>query len=960
MRLFRLVIISFVLVLTFSTSLFYTSEIVMPTFADRHIGLRNSDIQQMLATLGHTDLDSFVEAIIPPSIRTEKKLNVPTALSEEEALATLRSYADQNEIWRSYIGLGYHNCHTPTVILRNLLENPGWYTSYTPYQAEISQGRLEGLLIFQTMLQDLTGMEISNSSLLDEATAAAEAMTMMHRVSRGKQGNRFFVASSCHPQSIRLMQNRAEPLGIEIIVGDPFSFDFATKIYGAMLQYPCTDGSLEDYTSFVDQAHQHKALVAMATDILALTLLKEPSSFGVDVVVGNTQRFGVPLGYGGPHAAFLATKDAYKRQMPGRIIGVSRDAEGNPALRMALQTREQHIRRQKATSNICTAQALLANVAAMYAVWHGPKGLREIAQRIADHAHTLAKNLKGHGFSIRSGKFFDTICLDTPSNMEEIQRRLEAKQINLFYIKNEVHIALDETVTNADVQDIFSCFVPNSTLTAHKRDYGAFARQSDYLTHHFFNTYHSETEMMRYLHKLETRDLALNTAMIPLGSCTMKLNAATEMIPITWPEFSALHPYAPSEQAKGYAQLFCDLQEWLADITGFDAISLQPNAGSQGEYAGLLSIRSYHQSRGDHDRNICLIPTSAHGTNPASAIMAGMKVVPIQCDSAGNIDMDDLKAKAERHSEHLAALMVTYPSTHGVFEETIKEVCSIIHTNGGQVYLDGANMNAIVGLCRPGELGADVCHLNLHKTFCIPHGGGGPGMGPIGVKEHLRPFLPGNPIVEEDVLPISAAPFGSPSILPISWAYIAMCGPDGLTKATQIAILSANYLAARLREHYPILYTGKNGFIAHECILDVRHFKDLAGVSVDDIAKRLIDYGFHAPTMSWPVAGTLMVEPTESEPLSELERFIEAMIAIRTEIQAVQDEDYSYEESPLHNAPHTAAAVTAADWNLPYSRQDAVFPTAHTLKQKYWPPVRRVDNVYGDRNLACSCMSWVF
>jgi glycine dehydrogenase len=932
----------------------------MTTFADRHIGLRNADIKQMLSTLGHTDLNEFIAAIIPESIRTEKSLAVPKALSEEEALKTLRAYADQNKVWRSYIGLGYHNCHTPTVILRNLLENPGWYTSYTPYQAEISQGRLEGLLIFQTMLQDLTGMEISNSSLLDEATAAAEAMTMMHRVSRGKRGDNFFVSSSCHPQTIRLMQNRAKPLGIKVIVGDPFAFDFGTKIYGAMLQYPNTNGSLEDYTSFVQQAHEQKALVAMATDILALTLLKEPSTFGVDVVVGNTQRFGVPLGYGGPHAAFLATKDAYKRQMPGRIIGVSRDAEGNPALRMALQTREQHIRRQKATSNICTAQALLANVAAMYAVWHGPEGLRAIAQRIADHAYTLAQNLKENGFTLRSSHFFDTICLKKPANMDEIRKRLEEKEINLFYLDEDVRIALDETVTTSYIQDILSCFAPATKVQAHKRSYGAFARQSKYLTHQFFNTYHSETEMMRYLHKLENRDMALNTAMIPLGSCTMKLNAATEMIPITWPEFGALHPYAPPEQAEGYQQLFTDLEDWLADITGFDAISLQPNAGSQGEYAGLLSIRGYHQSRGNHNRNICLIPTSAHGTNPASAIMAGMKVIAIQCDGDGNIDMNDLRAKAEQHSAHLAALMVTYPSTHGVFEETIKEVCNTIHEHGGQVYLDGANMNAIVGLCRPGELGADVCHLNLHKTFCIPHGGGGPGMGPIGVKEHLRPFLPGNPIVDEDVLPISAAPFGSPSILPISWAYIAMCGPDGLTKATEIAILSANYLATQLRAHFPILYTGQNGFIAHECILDVRHFKDLAGVSVDDIAKRLIDYGFHAPTMSWPVAGTLMVEPTESEPLSELDRFVEAMIAIRTEIQAVQDQKYSYEQSPLHNAPHTARAVTADQWDLPYSRQNAVFPTKHTLQQKYWPPVRRVDNVYGDRNLACSCMSWVF
>lgn len=932
----------------------------MPAFVDRHIGPRENDVQHMLKTLGHSDLDTFIDEIIPANIKTETPLQTPVTLSEEQALATLKEYAQKNDIWRSYIGLGYHNTHTPTVILRNLLENPGWYTSYTPYQAEISQGRMEGLLIFQTMLQDLTGMEISNSSLLDEATAAAEAMTMMHRVSRGKQGNTFFVSDQCHPQTIRLMQNRAKPLGIEVIVGKSADFDFQTQLYGAMLQYPCTDGSLEDYTAFIEKAHAQKALVAMATDILALTLLKEPSVFNVDVVVGNTQRFGVPLGYGGPHAAFLATKDQYKRQMPGRIIGVSRDSHGNPALRMALQTREQHIRRQKATSNICTAQALLANVAAMYAVWHGPKGLQEIAQRVADHTYSLAENLKINGFTLASDHFFDTITVKGPSNLSEIKSRLEAKKINVFYTSGDIRIALDETVTETDVQELLSCFAPQAEFVSHTRSFGDFARTSTFLTHPFFNTYHSETEMMRYLHKLETRDLALNKAMIPLGSCTMKLNAATEMIPITWPEFGAIHPYAPSEQAHGYFKLFEDLETWLADITGFDAVSLQPNAGSQGEYAGLISIRNYHLSRGDEHRTICLIPTSAHGTNPASAIMAGMKVIPVRCDDDGNIDVDDLKAKAEEHSTNLAALMVTYPSTHGVFEESIKEVCALIHTHGGQVYLDGANMNAIVGLCRPGELGADVCHLNLHKTFCIPHGGGGPGMGPIGVKDHLTPFLPGNPIVDEDVLPISAAPFGSPSILPISWAYIAMCGPQGLTKATKIAILSANYIAAKLKNHYPILYTGKNGFIAHECILDVRGCKDVAGVTVDDIAKRLIDYGFHAPTMSWPVAGTLMVEPTESEPLSELDRFIDAMISIRQEVQAIQDGTIPYAQSALHNAPHTATCVTQADWNLPYSRQEAAFPSPHTIGQKYWPLVGRVDNVYGDRNLECSCMSWVF
>jgi len=934
----------------------------MKGFISRHIGPRERDIEHMLSYLGVTSLDDLIAETVPETIQTAKKLNLPAALSESEALSTLKGMASRNVIARSYLGMGYHNTKTPSVILRNLIENPGWYTSYTPYQAEISQGRLEALLIFQTMVQELTGMEVSNSSLLDEATAAAEAMTMSHRLTKKKnRGNTFFVSELCHPNTIEVVKGRAKPLGLQVIVGNHEEYDFAENTFGVLLQYPATDGAIIDYRSFIAKSKENKAFVIMAVDLLSLTVLTPPGELGVDIVVGNSQRFGVPLGYGGPHAAFLASSDKNKRSMPGRIIGVSVDSDGNKALRMALQTREQHIRRASATSNVCTAQALLANVAAMYAVYHGPEGLKEIALSIHTKARILAENLRENGLSV-SEAFFDTVCVSMSSaeTASGIVAAAVQRGINLRQEDSTVIIALDECTEDSDVDELIEVFggekTVDSVVGAHSFP-GSLLRESEYLSHHFFQDYRSETDLMRYLHKLAVRDLALDTAMIPLGSCTMKLNAATEMIPVTWEGFNGLHPYAPDDQAEGYAQLFTDLETWLAEITGFDAISLQPNAGSQGEYAGLLTIRAYHDANGDQERCICLIPTSAHGTNPASAVMAGMTVVEVLCDDQGNIDVSDLRAKAEKYSSTLAALMVTYPSTHGVFEESIKEVCQIIHDHGGQVYMDGANMNAMVGICRPGEIGADVCHLNLHKTFCIPHGGGGPGMGPIGVKAHLEPHLPGNPLGGGNA-PVSAAPYGSSSILPISWAYIAMCGADGLTYASKIAILSANYIAAHLQAHYPILYTGKQGRCAHECILDVRHFKDRCGVTVDDIAKRLIDYGFHAPTMSWPVAGTLMVEPTESEPLKELDRFIEAMIRIRQEIAEVENERYSVEDSPLRNAPHNATCLLLGEWNKPYSREVAAFPTEATKELKYWPPVRRVDNAFGDRKLVCSCTAW--
>lgn len=930
-------------------------------FAWRHIGPRPHEIDEMAALLGADSLDALIDRIVPPAIRTDRPLDLPPALTEAEALAALREIADENEVWRSYLGMGYHDTHTPPVILRNILENPGWYTAYTPYQAEISQGRLEALLVFQTMVADLTAMEVANASLLDEATAAAEAMAMSRRLHKEK-ADVFLVDPGCHPQTLAVVRTRARPLGIEVVEADPLTWDFATgpAIFGVLVQYPATDGTVRDLADLCAAAHQHGALVLVATDLLALTLLRPPGEFGADIAVGSSQRFGVPMGYGGPHAAFLATRAKYRRQVPGRIIGISRDAHGQPALRMALQTREQHIRRQKATSNICTAQVLLAVIAGMYAVWHGPEGLVRIARRIHGHAARLRASLEAAGIETGPEVFFDTVWA-RPDRPEHVLARAREKRINLRQLGDgRIGIALDETVTDADLADLLEIFGA-CAAEATAEIPAPLARTSPFLEHEVFHAHRSETEMLRYLHRLQARDLALDTSMIPLGSCTMKLNAAAEMIPVTWRKFSGLHPFAPVEQARGYRRLFEQLEAWLAEITGFAAISLQPNAGSQGEYTGLCVIREYHRARGDSHRDICLIPTSAHGTNPASAVMAGLSVVTVACDERGNIDLDDLRAKAQAHASRLAALMVTYPSTHGVFEEDIKEICRIVHDAGGQVYMDGANMNALVGLARPAELGADVGHLNLHKTFSIPHGGGGPGMGPIGVAPHLAPYLPRHPVVriggEQAIGTVAAAPWGSPSILPICWAYIAMMGADGLTLATKVAILNANYVAHRLKGDFDVLYTGRGGGVAHECILECRPFK-AAGIEVDDIAKRLMDYGFHAPTMSFPVPGTLMVEPTESEPKAELDRFCDALRAIRREIRAVEEGRADPADNPLKHAPHTARAVTADDWPHAYSRSEAAWPAPWLADEKFWPPVGRIDNPWGDRHLLCSWEGW--
>ncbi len=940
-------------------------------FKQRHIGPNANDMQQMLDVLGVSSVDALISQTVPQSIRLSRALNLPEALSEYAALAKLKDIALKNQIFRSFIGMGYYDTITPTVIQRNILENPGWYTAYTPYQPEIAQGRLEALLNFQTMIIDLTGLEIANASLLDEATAAAEAMTMSYGICKNK-ANAFFVSQDCHPQTIDVLQTRARPLGIKIIIGDHQSFDFSESIFGAVLQYPASDGTVYDYRAFVEKAHAVGALVTVAADPLSLTLLTPPGEFGADIAVGSTQRFGIPLGYGGPHAAYFATKEEYKRQVPGRIVGVSKDVQGKPALRLTLQTREQHIRREKATSNICTAQVLLAVMASMYAVYHGPAGLKKIAENIHSLTVTLAAGLKQLGYKISSESFFDTIRVELGTrSLKEILAGCEAKKINLrIFDETAVGISLDETSTIEDVRNLLEIFAfgneftfPTSTSNL------SLKRKSAYLTHPIFNSYHSETELLRYLHKLETKDLSLTTSMIPLGSCTMKLNATSEMIPVSWAEFAKIHPFAPQSQTQGYQILFQQLEAWLAEITGFAGISLQPNAGSQGEYAGLLVIRQYHESRGEAHRNVCLIPTSAHGTNPASAVMCGMKVVAVACDRQGNIDVDDLKAKAEKHSHELAALMVTYPSTHGVFEEAIQEICAVVHTHGGQVYMDGANMNAQVGLCRPGDIGADVCHLNLHKTFCIPHGGGGPGMGPIGVAAHLVEFLPGNAVIAmqeynpkskiqnpKSIGAVSAAPWGSASILVISWMYIAMMGAAGLTDATKVAILNANYIAKRLEAHYPILYQGKNGYVAHECILDLRSLKKSASIEIDDIAKRLMDYGFHAPTVSWPVAGTIMVEPTESESKQELDRFCEAMISIRREVAEIEAGKADLQDNVLKNAPHTAESLIIGEWNHPYSREQAAYPAPWTREHKFWPAVGRIDAAFGDRNFVCSCL----
>ncbi len=932
-------------------------------FIRRHLGPSDQDIAYMLSVVGAEQMELFLKETIPDAIRMHKELELPEALTEAQALETLSEMAGANEVWRSFMGMGYYRCHTPTVILRNLIENPSWYTSYTPYQAEISQGRLEALLTFQTMVQDLTSMEISNSSLLDEATAAAEAMAMVVRskVKKRKKDastKRFLVSELCHPNTISILQTRAVPMGVDVVLVDHDTCTVDADTIGILLQYPATNGAVVDYGEVVSKAKEAGAMVVMATDLLALTMLKPPGEMGADIVVGNTQRFGVPLGFGGPHAAFLACSKKLSRSMPGRIIGVSVDATGRKALRMALQSREQHIRREKATSNVCTAQALLANVAAMYGVYHGPKGLKAIANKVHRSTCRLAKSLEVAGYTV-SSSFFDTIHVSgMDSKREKVLANAQAKRINLRQYNADIVIALDECTTELDLKDLTQVFGVDLIDEVDSTIPSTLLRTTPFMTHETFSSYHSETEMLRYLHKLAKRDLALDTAMIPLGSCTMKLNATTEMIPITWPGFNAIHPHAPRSQTKGYARLFDDIEQWLAEITGFDSVSLQPNAGSQGEYAGLLAIKRYHEARqGDGaPRDICLIPTSAHGTNPASAVMVGMTVKKVKCDDQGNIDLEDLRAQAEMAGNRLAALMVTYPSTHGVFEEAIQEICDVVHGYGGQVYMDGANMNAMVGLSRFGDIGGDVCHLNLHKTFCIPHGGGGPGVGPIGVKAHLAPYLPGNPL-ETDSGAVAGAEYGSASILPIVWAYIAMCGASGLKKASEVAILSANYLAVRLQDHYPILYRGQHGRSAHECILDVRPFKKY-GIEVTDIAKRLIDYGFHAPTMSWPVAGTLMVEPTESEPLKELDRFVEAMIGIRQEIQQVIDGQLTAEESPLRQAPHDQSTLMSMEWEYAYSREVAAFPTASTKDNKYWPVVRRVNDAHGDRNLVCSCSAW--
>jgi glycine dehydrogenase len=936
------------------------------SFALRHIGLSQADIENLLKQLGYKDLEDFSKSVLPENIFTEEKLGLDDALSEEEALKALKEISKKNIVYRSFIGQGYYGTVTPKVILRNVFENPGWYTSYTPYQAEISQGRLEALINFQTMVGDLSGFEIANASLLDEATAAAESMTLAHRVGKSKS-QKFFIDQNCFPQTISVVTSRAKPIGIEVVIGDPQKLiELKEETYfGALLQYPGNDGAVIDFSRVIEGIHNQNGLAVMATDLLSLTILKSPGEMGADIAIGSSQRFGVPLGFGGPHAAFMATKEKYKRSLPGRLVGASVDASGKTAYRLALQTREQHIRREKATSNICTAQALLAIMAGFYAAYHGPEGLKQIAQSVHSKTNALATKINELGYDLRSSVFFDTISIHTKSQTQEIFSAAHDQLMNIRVLdEDHISISLDETTTNQEVNKIVKFFKPIERKEKVILSFDLpvnLQRSSKYLTHPVFHMYRTETEMLRYIRKLSDKDIALDRAMIPLGSCTMKLNATSEMIPVGWEEFSNIHPYAPNDQTVGYKILIEDLETQLSEITGYSAISLQPNAGSQGEYAGLLAIDAFHKKNGDHQRKICLIPESAHGTNPASAQMAGMKVVAINCDKKGNIDLEDLKEKAEKYSTELAAIMITYPSTHGVFETTVAEVCTIIHGHGGKVYIDGANFNAMVGVCKPGSFGGDVSHLNLHKTFCIPHGGGGPGVGPIGVAKDLVPHLPTDPLVykpsSNNVGPVSATNFGSASILPISWMYIQMMGASGLRKATQVAILSANYIAQKLSPYYKILYTGKNGLIAHECILDIRPLKELCGVEVDDIAKRLIDFGFHAPTMSFPVPGTLMIEPTESESLAELDRFIEAMICIRDEIGKVEDGTYAIDESPLRNAPHCAEKVTSDDWEYKYSRSLAAYPVDLKGRNKYWPPVGRVDNVYGDKNLMCSCPS---
>ncbi len=940
------------------------------TFARRHIGPTDADVDAMLDTLGYASLDALIDATIPNSIRTDRPLDLPPALTEQQVLDEADDRADENENWRSFIGMGYHGTHTPPVIQRNILENPAWYTQYTPYQAEIAQGRLEALLNFQDMTIDLTGMEIANASLLDEATAAAEAMMMLERVDRRSDASTFYVAEDCHPQTIEVVKGRAEPIGVTVIVDDPDNFTFGDDVFGCLVQYPTTDGAVRDYSDIARRAHDADAYVAVAADLLSLTLLEAPGEWGADVVLGSTQRFGVPMGYGGPHAAYFATRERFQRQVPGRMIGVTKDADGNVALRMALQTREQHIRRGRATSNICTAQVLLAIMASMYAVYHGPEGLRRIATRVHDLTKTLADGLRRAGHSIRHDHFFDTLRVDlSETTAEHVRERAEAHRINLrYYDDGSVGVALDETTSAEDLDALFTVFGATNGQRLYAEEVaatlesgydGPLQRQTSYLDHPIFHSFHSEAEITRYMQSLADKDLSLVHSMIPLGSCTMKLNPTAALAPISDPQFATLHPFAPKEQAEGYRQVIEELSDQLTEITGFDDVTLQPNSGASGEYTGLLLIQAYHEARGEGQRDVCLVPESAHGTNPASANMAGMDVFTVDCAENGNVDLDDLREKAEANSEKLAALMVTYPSTHGVFEEHIEDICDVVHDHGGQVYLDGANLNAQVGLCRPREYGIDVCHLNLHKTFSIPHGGGGPGVGPVCTAEHLSPFLPRHPVVdtggEHGIPAIAAAPYGSALILLISWAYIKLLGPDGLTNASKVAVLNANYVAEQLSSHYDIVYRGPNDRVAHEFILDLRPFRQDLNVTEQDVAKRLMDYGFHAPTMSWPVVGTLMVEPTESESKAELDRLCNAFRAIREEIDEVDSGAVEVEESVLKQAPHTAEMVTADDWTQTYSRETAAYPTDWVRRRKFWPTVRRVDDAYGDRNLFCSC-----
>jgi glycine dehydrogenase len=939
-----------------------------PNFSQRHLGSDEEQIQKMLQTVGYPSMDKFIKDVIPANIRLKKKLNLPNPISEHEILLELKNIFSKNKVYRSYIGAGYYGTILPGVIQRNILENPSWYTSYTPYQAEISQGRLEALLNFQTMIIDLTGMQIANASLLDESTAAAEAMSMCYGLKGEDNGNSIFVASECHQQTVDVILTRAKPLNIDVVVEKLEDYSPSKKYFCAIFQYPMNDGAVFDYSKIIESNKEHEVLTIMACDLLSLVLLKPPGELGADIAVGSSQRFGVPMGYGGPHAAYMATLDKYKRNMPGRLIGVSKDSRGKNALRLSLQTREQHIRRDKATSNICTAQVLLAILASMYAVYHGKDGLVEIAERIHSYTSKLSVALKKMGYTVVHENFFDTLQIKV-DKFQKARVKIEAlkKQINFSYpIEGNIILSLDETVTEKDFQDILNIFnngeffdsatLENSKIPSFP---SSLKRTSSFLEHPVFNSYKTETKMLRYIKMLESKDISLANSMIPLGSCTMKLNATTEMYPITWAEVSSLHPFVPTDQAEGYALLFADLERWLSEITGFHAVSLQPNAGSQGEYAGLLAIREYLSSIEEPHRDVCLIPTSAHGTNPASAVMAGFKVVVVACDKNGNIDIEDLRAKAIQYKEVLAAIMITYPSTHGVFEEGIKEICSIIHENGGQVYMDGANMNAQVALCRPGDIGADVCHLNLHKTFCIPHGGGGPGVGPIGVAKHLAEFLPGHSAVNNGTNKtqgaVAAAPYGSASILPISWAYIRMLGFEGLKRATELSILNANYIAKKLEGYVSVLYKGLKNTVAHECIIDTRKFKVSASIEVDDIAKRLMDYGFHSPTMSFPVPGTLMIEPTESESLEELDRFCEALISIFKDIKDIETGILDKQDNPLKNAPHTADMVISDTWQHKYSREKAAYPLPYLKEHKYWVPVGRVDNVYGDRNLVCAC-----